>query len=87
MKHVSAYFDKVEQAEEKFAWWPVRTSFSNKFLWLKKYVKLSVYYDDSGRPPIKDLNWTLIYTPKEYTMYLLLKDTKKNISGQEFTGV
>ena len=77
MKHISAYFDKVEKAEEKFAWWPVRSSFSKKRIWLTKYVLVSVYYDDMGKPPIKGRSWDLIYTKNEYLIYMLKKDENK----------
>ena len=77
MKHISAYFDKVEKSEEKFAWWPVRSSFSKKRIWLKKYVLVSVFYDDMGRPPIKGRSWDLIYTMNEYLIYMLKKDEKE----------
>ena len=77
MKHISAYFDQVEKAEEKFAWWPVRSSFSKRRIWFKKYVIVSVYYDDMGRPPIKGRSWDLIYTKNEYLIYMLKKDEKQ----------
>lgn len=89
MKHISAYFDKVETAHEKFAWWPVRTSFSKKILWFKKYVELEIYYDDMGKPPVKGRSWKLIYTPNEYLIYQLQEDSrKKNYDPltQQFTG-
>ena len=76
MKHISAYFDQVETAHEKFAWWPVRSSFSKKLIWFKKYVLLEITYDDMGRPPIKERSWKLIYTQKEYILYLLKKDER-----------
>jgi hypothetical protein len=77
MKHISAYFDQIEQAKEKFAWWPVRSSFSKRRIWLKKYVLVSVYYDDMGKPPIKGRSWDLIYTKNEYLIYMLKKDERK----------
>jgi len=73
MKHISAYFDKVEQATEKFAWWPVRSSFSNKLIWFKKYTQLHIFFDESGRPPIKKRSWKLIYTQNEYLLYVIKK--------------
>ena len=76
MKHISAYFDKIEEAEEKFAWWPVRSSFSKKLIWFKKYTVINIFYDDMGRPPIKERSWKLIYTQKEYILYLLKKDER-----------
>lgn len=71
MKHISAYFDQVETATEKFAWWPIRSSFSKKIIWLKRYVRLEIMFDDMGRPPIKGRSWSLIYTKNEYLLYLL----------------
>ena len=55
-----------ECAKEKFAWWPVRSSFSKKLIWLKEYIELEIYYDDLGRPPLKAQKWSLIYTQHEY---------------------
>jgi hypothetical protein len=80
MKHISAYFDQVETAHEKFAWWPVRSSFSKKLIWFKKYVLLEITYDDMGRPPIKGRSWNLIYTQHEYLLYLL----KKGKNGENY---
>lgn len=75
MKPISAYFDQVETAHEKFAWWPVRSSFSKKLIWLKKYVLLEILFDDMGRPPIKGRSWTLIYTQNEYLLYIIKKES------------
>ena len=81
MKHISAIVGSPkERAFEKFAWLPIRSSFSKKRIWLKKYVRLEIYYDENGRPPIHGLSWSLIYTPKEYTMYLLKKDSQTTVS-------
>ena len=66
MKPISAYFDKVEQAVERFAWLPVRSSFSKQRIWLSRYVELHIYFDDQGKPPIKGRSWNLIYTQQEY---------------------
>ena len=74
MKHISAYFDQVETAHEKFAWWPVKTTFSKKVIWLKKYIELEITFDDMGRPPIKGRSWNLIYSKNEYLLYLLKKE-------------
>jgi hypothetical protein len=76
MKPISAYFDKVEHAVERFAWLPVRSSFSKQRIWLSKYVELHIYFDDQGKPPIKGRSWNLIYTPGEYTYYCLTKEQK-----------
>lgn len=66
MKHISAYFDKVEKATERFAWLPVRSSSSNRLIWLSKYTEVDIYFDESGRPPIKGRSWKIIYTQQEY---------------------
>ena len=73
MKHISAHFDKVEEAYERFAWKPVRSTFSHKLIWFKKYIELKIYYDSAGRPPINKDSWSLIYTTSEYTYYCLRK--------------
>lgn len=72
MKHISAFFDTVEQVNEKFAWLPIKSSFSKKRIWFKKYVEVEILYDDMGRPPIKGRSWKLIYTKNEW----LLKQLK-----------
>ena len=73
MKHISAYFDKVEEATKRFAFFPVRSTFSKKLIWFSNYIELNIFYDDMGRPPVKDHSWKLIYTPGEYTYYCLRK--------------
>ena len=59
---------------EHFALWPIRSSWSKKLIWFKKYHKGEIFYDAMGRPPIKDKSWKLIYSENEYLMYLLKKD-------------
>jgi len=66
-----------EQHEEKFAWFPIRSSFSKKRIWLTKYYVVHILYDDTGRPPIKGWSWSLIYTKNEYLL-MLLKGSVKN---------
>ena len=61
---------------EHYAWWPVRSSFSKKRIWFKKYHIGEIFYDAMGRPPIKEKSWKLIYTENEYLMYLLKKDNE-----------
>ena len=75
MKHISAHFDKVEEAVERFAFFPVRSTFSEKLIWFKKYVELRIYYDSGGKPPINKDCWNLIYTKAEYTYYCLRKSS------------
>jgi hypothetical protein len=66
--------DSSEKTTEKFAWWPVRSSFSKKLIWLKKYVEVFVYYDNEFSHPIRSNTWKLIYTKNEYLLYLLRKN-------------
>ena len=61
---------------EHYAWRPVRSSYSKKRIWLKKYWKGEIFYDAMGRPPIKERSWKLIYTQNEYLMMLLREDAK-----------
>jgi len=56
---------------ERYAWFPVRSSFSKKRIWFEKYHVGEIFYDAMGRPPIKDKSWKLVYTKNEYLMYLL----------------
>jgi len=87
MMGANAYGDPQERAFEKRAGWFKRTA-SGKLIWPgKKYVLVKTYFDAMGRPPIHNLSWDRIYTPKEYTVYLLTKDSKKKtLTAQEFTG-
>ena len=67
--------DSSEKTTEKFAWWPVRSSFNNRrLIWLKKYVEVFVYYDSEFSHPIRSNTWKLIYTKNEYLLYLLRKN-------------
>lgn len=73
MKHISAHFNKLEEAVERFAYWPKRSTFTNKLIWFNKYIELHIYYDMSGKPPVNKNSWVLIYTMSEYTYYCLQK--------------
>ena len=78
MKHISAYLGSPkERITEKFAWWPVRSSWSKQLIWFKKYVELECFYDDMGKPPIKSNSWKWIYTENEYLLMLLRRDETK----------
>ena len=61
---------------EHFAYWPVRSSYSKKLIWWKKYHVGEIFYDAMGRPPIKERSWKLVYTKNEYLMMLLREDAK-----------
>jgi hypothetical protein len=76
MKHISAYFDQVERAVERFAWLPVRSNFSKQLIWFGRYIELQIYFDDQGQRPIRGRSWKLIYTVGEYTLYVLGKESK-----------
>ena len=59
---------------ECYAWWPVRSTWSKKLVWLTTYWEASIFFDVMGRPPIKSSNWSLVYTKQEYLLYLLRKE-------------
>lgn len=63
--------DAQRRAEEKRAFWFVKST-SGKTIWpMKKYIIVKTYFDAMGRPPIYGLSWDRIYTKNEYMMYLL----------------
>ena len=62
--------------KQRYAWLPVRSSWSKKRIWLKTYWTGQIYFDAMGRPPIKARYWQLIYTENEYLMMLLREDAK-----------
>lgn len=62
--------------QERYAWLPVRSSWSKKRIWFKKYWEGDIYYDAMGRPPIKASSWKLIYTENEYLLMLLREGEK-----------
>lgn len=59
--------DPQKSIEEKFAWLPIRSG-SNKRIWLKRYYIQHTHYDHNGKPPIKGLSWTYVYTKNEYLL-------------------
>lgn len=78
MKPISVYLGSPkEKITEKFAWWPVRSSWSKKIIWFKKYVELESFYDQTGKPPLKSISWKWIYTKNEYLLTMLKKDETK----------
>jgi hypothetical protein len=56
---------------QRYAWLPVRSSWSKRLIWLNKYWEGDIYYDAMGRPPLKQPSWKLIYTENEYLLMLL----------------
>jgi len=80
MKHISAYLrSPKETITEKFAWWPVRSTWSKKVIWFKKYVKMECYYDGDFSSPIRSNTWTYIYTQNEYLLMLLRRESQTEI--------
>jgi hypothetical protein len=69
---------------ERYAWFPVRSSFSKKRIWFEKYHVGEIFYDAMGRPPIKEKSWKLVYTQNEYMLYLLKKEENKDYSAPLF---
>ncbi len=64
--------------KQRYAWLPVRSSWSKKLIWLKKYWVGDIYHDAMGRPPIKQTSWKLIYTEHEHLLMLLREGEKYN---------
>lgn len=77
MKPFSAYYGRPNEiVEEKTAWRPIQTT-SQKTIWPgQKYVVVRKFYDGQTYP-FKKASWKFIYTPKEYTVYLLTKNPKE----------
>ena len=72
MKPVSAYLgNPQERVEEHRAWWFKRTGSGKLIKPGQKYIVVKRFYDDMGRPPIKNLSWDRIYTPNEYLLSVL----------------
>jgi hypothetical protein len=65
--------DPEETIEERFAWWPVRSTWSKKRIWLKKYVRMQIYHDSEMSHPIRSNTFIFIYSQNEYLLYLLRK--------------
>ncbi len=66
--------DPKEVTFQKFAWFPVRSSFSRKLIWLKNYVEKQIYHDSEMSNPIRSNTFNLVYTQNEHLLYLLRKD-------------
>ena len=62
--------------KQRYAWWPIRSTWSKQLIWFRKYLEGDVYYNAKGRPPIKQKSWKLIYTENEYLLMLLREDEK-----------
>ena len=66
--------DPKEVTLQKFAWFPIRSSFSRKLIWFKKYVEKQIYHDSEMSNPIRSNTFNLVYTQNEHLLYLLRKD-------------
>ena len=66
--------DPKEVTLQKFAWFPIRSSFSRKLIWLKNYVEKQIYHDSEMSNPIRSNTFNLVYTQNEHLLYLLRKD-------------
>lgn len=69
VKHISAYYDLQKTWHERFAWKPIRSDKSGKFIWLTKYWALEVRviktYSDY---PEFDKVWEMRYTREEHIL-------------------
>ena len=68
--------DPKEVTLQKFAWFPIRSSFSRKLIWLKNYVEKQIYHDSEMLNPIRSNTFNLVYTQNEHLLYLLRKDER-----------
>lgn len=68
--------DPKEVTLQKFAWFPIRSSFSRKLIWLKNYVEKQIYHDSEMSNPIRSNTFNLVYTQNEHLLYLLRKDER-----------
>jgi len=57
----------TEEWTERYAWLPVRSTWSKKIIWFKKYHLYRYVYLKLG----KKAHWDLVYTQKEYLMMIL----------------
>lgn len=62
----------IEKWEEKFAWYPVRSSWSGKRIWFKKYHLYEYQYMKLGRTA----RHRFLYTQNEYLMMILRHEEK-----------
>jgi len=65
--------DPKETIQERFAWLPVKSTWSNKRIWLRKYIQMDVYHDSEMSHPIRSNTFTFVYSKNEYLLYLLRK--------------
>lgn len=72
MKPISAYLgNQLEIVDTYRAGWFFRSS-QGTLIWPgQKYVKVSRFWDSTGKLPLKHVFWDYYYTPSEYTFYCL----------------
>jgi hypothetical protein len=63
--------DPKQTINERFAWWPVKSTWSKKLIWLAKYIQMEVYHDSEMSNPIRSNTFTFVYSKNEYLLYLL----------------
>lgn len=62
---------------ERYAWWPVRSTWSKKRIFLAKYWHGQIHYNIMGGPPFTKSNWVIILTENQYLLKLLCEDKAK----------
>jgi len=72
--------DPKETVTEKFAWWPVQSTWSKKRIWLKKYIQMDVYHDSEMSNPIRSNTFKFVYSKNEYLLYLLRKENGSGLN-------
>ena len=72
MKPVSAYIgNQLTMVEEGRAWWFFKSTTGTLFWPGQKYIKVTRYWDSTGKLPLKHVSWEYYYTPAEYTLHCL----------------
>ena len=64
--------------KEKFAWLPVRST-RKKWIWFDTYYQIHTYYDENGKPPIKDLYWLQVLTNHEYLLWEIKNPKRESL--------
>ncbi len=72
--------DQQHRYVKKFAWWPVQSN-SNKQIWLSDYYVRYTFYDNNGKPPIKDYSWQYVFTKNEYLVVQLKGEYSSPFNG------
>ena len=57
--------DPHEKWYRRFAWFPKRSTVTQRWIWMQHYWHVEVWMDSWGNQPIRDLTWNRIMTENE----------------------